>query len=965
MKSQCRKKTEKCILNILSLLCVGIIVFSTLAVKSVCFAVETNSEKFERKEWEESIISYSDYREKYSSRSFPKDEIVLSADTVSLPKESDGTKIVSDWEGNDGKSVFQAENDSIFWEFFCKTEGYYILEFEYYTVEGNEDSLKRSISIDGIFPFREARSLHLSRLWKNSEEEIRYDTQGNQIMIEQCEIPSWTKQYAYDPAGLADGPFCFYLTEGKHTLTLSADAEPAVFKALRFKSVLETTTLDYDDLSKNYGKYSDVSADAQIKLQAENADLKSDRTLYPLADKTSPTVEPYSYSKIVYNTIGSNQWTNPGQWLEWNFEVKESGLYVITAHYKQALKENRASVRELRIDGKIPFSEAENWLFSYDGAWQTCRFGKNDKKPYKIYLDKGMHTIRLTVGNGEYREIISMAKKYLEELNSIYRSVVSVSGTNPDQNRDYHFEQMIPETIKQMKQICADLKAMEKKVREIDDSGKTIPDIKRIYDQLDLMVEDTDTIAARLAAFKNNIASYGVWINKQAGHPLELDWIKLSSANSGIEKGEAGFFGLAAHYIKQFISSFVTDYAAIGQTETKAEKSIKVWMTTNRDQAQILRNLILADFTPKYNIGVELQLVASTALMPSVLAKKAPDVSLGMLQADPLNLALRGAIYDLNSFDDIDEFKLNFYEETVKPFEFDGGLYALPETITFPVLFYRSDILKDLDINLDELETWDMLLGTVLPKFQKNSLEFGVMPTIQNYLTFCYQQGGDMYSEDGDKSALDSAEAIDGMKLFCMLYSQYGVPVSFDFANRFRTGEMPIAITDFTAYNTLAIFAPEIDGLWGMVPVPGIVGEDGEIICTATSTVTASAIMKGSKEPAAAWEFMKWWLSSDTQDSFGKNLESVVGSSARYNTANKDAFYNIKWDSDVKKAIIYQSKNLKAYREVPGGYFTARLFNFAYRKIVYEDGDVRENMNDAVADINRELSNKRKEFGLE
>ena len=335
-----------------------------------------------------------------------------------------------------------------------------------------------------------------------------------------------------------------------------------------------------------------------------------------------------------------------------------------------------------------------------------------------------------------------------------------------------------------------------------------------------------------------------------------------------------------------------------------------------------------------------------------------------MLQADPLNLALRGAVYDLNNFDDIDNFKSAFYAETLIPFEFNGGLYALPETLTFPMLFYRSDILRELDIHISELENWSILLGTVLPKLQKNSLEFGVMPTIQNYLTFCYQQGGDMYSVSGTESALGSSAAIESMKLFCMLYSQYGVPVSYDFANRFRTGEMPLAVADFTAYNTLAIFAPEIDGLWGMVPVPGTADKDGKTNFTTVSTVTASAIMNGSKDPNAAWSFMKWWLSAETQNSFGKNLESVVGASARYNTANREALYNVKWDSDVKKAIIEQSKHIKSYREVPGGYFTARLFNFAYRKIVYDDGDVRENMNDTVADINRELSNKRKEYGL-
>ena len=59
------------------------------------------------------------------------------------------------------------------------------------------------------------------------------------------------------------------------------------------------------------------------------------------------------------------------------------------------------------------------------------------------------------------------------------------------------------------------------------------------------------------------------------------------------------------------------------------------------------------------------------------------------------------------------------------------------------------------------------------------------------------------------------------------LYDDYGLDLAFDFSNRFRSGEMPIAITDFSAYNQMSIFAPEIDGLWSMMPVPGVVDENG------------------------------------------------------------------------------------------------------------------------------------------
>ena len=60
-----------------------------------------------------------------------------------------------------------------------------------------------------------------------------------------------------------------------------------------------------------------------------------------------------------------------------------------------------------------------------------------------------------------------------------------------------------------------------------------------------------------------------------------------------------------------------------------------------------------------------------------------------------------------------------------------------------------------------------------------------------------------------------------------------------------------------------------------------------------------------------------------------------------------------------------QAENLQAYPEVPGGYFTARLFNFAFRSIVYEAKDVRESMIDTAQDIDREMANKREEYGIE
>ena len=65
-----------------------------------------------------------------------------------------------------------------------------------------------------------------------------------------------------------------------------------------------------------------------------------------------------------------------------------------------------------------------------------------------------------------------------------------------------------------------------------------------------------------------------------------------------------------------------------------------------------IRNLINADFTKNTGVSVELELVTSGTLLRAVAAGNAPDVALGEAINNPINLALRNAVYDLKSFDD-------------------------------------------------------------------------------------------------------------------------------------------------------------------------------------------------------------------------------------------------------------------------------------------------------------------------
>ena len=912
---------------------------------------------------ENNLPSYINYYEHLSDVAYPSESVTIDV-TSDISEKVGEISIYDNFEGHDGLSVYTGNESIVSWDFTVEHSGVYNLLFGYYPVKGEQGTIERSLYIDGKIPFKEAKTLMFERIWSNADDEIMEDTQGNQIMIEQIESPEWIHKYAMDSSGTTDEQLCFYLTKGKHTLTLQAIMEPMLINSISFVSVANSSVLAYGEEIKQYPSNNKPTTEKVIKLQGEKADRKSSQMLYPLCDQTSPSVYPYDYSRIVYNTIGRNQWTNAGQWIEWDFYAPESGVYSLSAHFKQSLKEGRSSVRSIYIDGKLPFKEAANWMFPYDSVWQTEYFSDENDEPYSFYLAEGNHTIRLMVGLGIYNDVIAKSADYLQQLNDIYRSIIAISGANPDQYRDYKFDEMIPDVLEEMQELEKGLKELEKEIIKLDGNANKVIAIKRIYEQIGMMLEDTDTISVRLTNFKDNIASFGTWINEQRGQPLELDWIALSSSENELEDGESNFFDLILHNIRRFLVSFTTDYQKIGQTAINSERAVKVWMTTSQDQSQILRQLVISDFTPKTGIAAEVQLVSTKALLPAILANKGPDVSLGMLQADVNNLALRNALYNLEMLPNIDAVKEEFYDYALVPFGWNEGLYALPETQTWPMLFYRSDILEEMNISLDDLETWTSILSSVLPKLKKSSLSFGIMPTIQNYLTFLYQMDGELYTNNGRNSGLTSSEAVESMKLFSILYTQYGFDLSFDFSNRFRTGEMPIAISDFTSYNNLTLFAGEIKGLWGMLPVPGTLRDDGTVNHTSVSTVTGTVMMSNTKDSDTSWEFMKWWTSADVQDEFGKRLEAVVGTSSRYNTANKNAMAQVRWDPSMRNSMLEQSKNLEAYPEVPGGYFTTRLFNNAFRNIVYDNKDVRESMIEVGNDIDLEMANKRKEYGI-
>lgn len=900
--------------------------------------------------------TYNDYLTQHADKTNADTTIVCSPEVL-CAAASDSIEL-NTYDGVE--AVHVPENGQLTIPVEVKKSGFYNILLDYFPVESGTSSIKFEVLIDGEVPFKEAENISLKRIWKDDTEKD-YDSQGNQIRLPSSQAPAWLSQRLTDSSGFAGEPFCFWLEEGSHTITFSVFQNELTIHQVTFTSPEQLPT--YEEVSAGYEEEGYADAQETKRIEAEEAAAKSDRSIVIASDKTSPVTVPYSGSKIVYNSIGGSNWKTVGEWVEWEVEVPEDGLYTFVLRYKQDTKSGDVSFRRLYIDGEIPFAEAQSLMFSYDGNWQTTAIG-NDDGDYKFYLTEGTHTIRLEATLGTYNNMISRVSEALNDLNNIYTDIVVVTGPNPDKERDYQFEKTIPDVLENMALAIEELKEIEVQLEELtgETGGESTAVFRRLYVQLEEMLKDTESISKRLSNFMSDITSLGTWINTSREQPLQLDYLMLSNADVGTPEDKAGFLETIKYYITQFLYSFKMDYANVGNKEVEVEEEITVWIASGRDQADIIRQLVNESFTPEYGIGVNVQLVTAGALMPATLADVGPDVYLGMIQNEPVEYALRNAVVNLSQFDDVEEVTERFYDNSLTSFQLDGNLYALPETMSYPMLFYRKDILSDLGIKEEDLKTWDSLLQVVLPELDMNNFDFGLPTSLSSFGNFLYQYGGSFYNEDNTASAFNTAEAIKAFETLTTMYTDYGIPKTYDFANRFRSGQMPLAVADFISYNQLSVFAPEIEGNWGMVPLPGVEDETGNVNNTAICTVTGAVILANSNAVDASWTFLKWWTDATTQSRYGSELETVMGTGARYASANIEAMRSIEWDRGIKEALLLQQQSVMGMPCIAGGYYTQRNYDFAFREVVYDDENLRETLGDASAAITKEIESKRSEF---
>jgi len=894
------------------------------------------------------------------------DEVQLTSDMFNLSNNESADGV------HEGQSFcpWLNEEKSLMVSFSSKT-GYYFIEIDYLCEISTASDIVRSLMIDGKEPFAEARSIKFPRVWESGGPAY-IDAGGNERSVPMKQKERIQSLTLTDLNRLYSEPLIFSLDEGEHTLTLGYISGALSIAEIRLVPYQPVQT--YEQYREKYS--SENYSGSALTFEAENLFEASERIFVGRNIKDT-TMSPFDVKKSLVNAVGGWVWRNGNEWVSWELNAPVTGWYTLALRVEQDYA-GSVSFRQIAIDGEVPFREMLAYPFASQDGLRTELLGGD--KPFLFYLEEGKHIMSMQAVVGDTAPIIMSLQALSQEMSTTIRDVQTVTGLDPDPYFDYELDKKLPwllDTltgyIDRIENLAGELEAVSSTRSQFTSGMRSEADkLRNLVNKphnIPKSLTDLSQIPSTLADFSSNIQYV----------PLLMDFIQLMPPGEAVVQREATFLQKLQLLFWDFIQSFTADYEQSSES-TEPGQVLDVWVSRGRDWGETIQQMTVADFTPRTGVSVRFNIISAgnagvvggtSALLLSLISGREPDIALGSDMDTPVELAIRKSAQDLSGFSGFEEVVKRFHPEAVTPFGYNGGVYALPETMNIPLLIYRSDIIEEMGISIPE--TWEELWQFTIPKLSRNNALFHINPDISSsgasakiavFSSMLFQNGGKFYNENGS-SALDSEAAFTAFDNWVRAFTQYRAPRWANLYNEMRIGSIPMAIGYLDDYLMLDIAAPELYGRLEIAPIPGTRNEEGDIVRYGAGTVT-SAIMfeKAGDRKDAAWQFMDWWTSGDVQEQFSSEIVAKLGSSGRWYSANLSAFYAQPWGGERLKVIQEWMPWYRNLTNTLGGYMTPRAIGNAWTRSVTSGQKTRDSLEEAYQEIEIEIARKRKQYDL-
>ncbi len=888
------------------------------------------------------------------------DQLEVQADTFGFPLRDD--EVTDQYEK---QSIFLSTGDKISLTVEIAEDGLYMISMDAASPESFINAPIGQLLIDSEFPIPDVRRIVFPTYYENTLDEFPLDRYGNDALIRQQRLIRWSKVFLRDQNYQQKYPLQFLLTKGNHNLEFTLNQGSLYLGSLYLTKWNEPIT--YSDYAA--AQTSTEPSGVLIEIEAEFPSYKNDTSIRPVNNR-SLDVTPYDTNKLLFNVMGGESWQTSGSTLFYEFTIPQEGYYYLTLRELQNIKNNFTVFRRIWINDEVPFEELHEIPFNSSNEWVNKTLGIDE--PFKIYLKEGLNTLGLEANASPYDSAIKKIEKVLIDINTLSLEIKKLTGNQVDIYKEWELTEYIPDIKERLVAIADDLQVDMDGLVAINKTGgsEEILTYQIAIDNIRKLAENPNEIPSQLNRFSEGSGSaaqlLGNILPSLQKQPLALDKIYIHSVDQAPDKLVIPFTKSLSEGVKRFFNSFkVNKYQSIGADEDE----IEVWVNRPRQYVDLMQTLVDESFTKETGIKVKLSIMPDESKL--VLANAAniePDVALGVSTNVPYELAIRNALYDLRSFDDFDKF-INIYSPgSLLHYIINDSVYAIPETQDFWVTYYRKDIMDSLGIPIPH--TWDEVIE-ILPELQRYGMNFNTPLSsgsgTKGYLVtapYIFNYGAKLYTDDGFSTGLGSDEAIEAIKFMTESFTIYGMPLTTsNFYDSFRYGSLPVGVSNFETYIKLLTAAPEINGLWDIDLYPATVLEDGRELRYATGSAQACIMFTGTDRPIESWEFMKWWMSTETQVDFQQQMIMNYGISYLWNSANIEAFQFLPISEEHKSVILAQWEWLQEPVKLPGSYMQERELSNSWNSIVFDGVNARVAIDNSIVIINREIARKMEEFG--
>lgn len=348
-----------------------------------------------------------------------------------------------------------------------------------------------------------------------------------------------------------------------------------------------------------------------------------------------------------------------------------------------------------------------------------------------------------------------------------------------------------------------------------------------------------------------------------------------------------------------FLSLLVSTLSCAGPQKKKEEGgpiTLKMWVMPNSlEPLADLENLLKPFLAKNPNIKVDVTSVdwgaAWTKITTASVSGDVPDlVQIGSTWVG--SISSMGSLLDLT-----DRVKEIGGGSAFVPVAWsttsligNGQVTAIPWFVDARALFYRTDVFRKAGITPNNLKTWDGFVGALKTLKEKDVVVDGqpVAPlglagkndwnVIHSLAPWIWAAGGDFYDAKYQKSALNTAEVLNGVLFYVKMVEQGFVPLEYlelntaQVSSNFNNGSAAMYFDGPYEVKTLTA-PPGQGGAGGSITgrnfgvLPYAEGPKGRFTFVGGSNL---AIFKGAKHPDEAWKVIQYLVGLEAQVNYAK-----------------------------------------------------------------------------------------------